>query len=127
MSQYYNDLNFDAIFKEAFDAIINKCSRILSSKEALKNNPEVAADFFGISRRFLNKKKAVFYNCSFLEDILTVYMSGIGLEHPESAEYHSKFLIELLEDLSSLAKRSNMNINDLKLMQVENHNPEVIQ
>jgi hypothetical protein len=126
MSQYYSDPGFDAIFKEAFDAIINKCSRILCTKEALKNNPEVAADFFGISRRFLNKKKAVFYNCNFLEDLLTVYMRGIGLEHPESAENHSKFLVELLEDLSSLAKKSDMNINDLKMMQVENHNPEII-
>ena len=54
-------------------------------------------------------------------------MRGIGLEHPESAEYHSKFLIELLEDLSSLAKRSNLNINDFKTIQVENHNPEVIE
>ena len=127
MTQYYHEANYDSIFKEAFDAIISKCSRTLCSKEALINNPEVTSDFFGISRRFLNRKKAVFYNCNFLEELLTVYMRAIGLEHSESAEYHSKFLIELLQDLSSLAKSSNMNINDFKTMQVQNHNPEVIQ
>lgn len=53
-------------------------------------------------------------------------MRCIGLDHPDSAESHSKFLIELLQDLKYATKMSGMNINDLKMIQIENINPEMI-
>jgi hypothetical protein len=57
---------------------------------------------------------------------MEVYIGCIGLQHPDSAESHSKFLLELMTDLSYASKNSNLNINDLKYMQIEDVNPEII-
>jgi hypothetical protein len=99
MKEYSSCLEFDSIFKEAFDMMISKCARFFVNKTNLSDNPTIADDFFSICRRFLTKKKDIFFGSSHLEDLMRILLAGIGLQHKEAVDSHCKFFIDLMQTL----------------------------
>jgi hypothetical protein len=61
MKEYQSYPQFDVIFKEAFDMMVSKCARMFATKKQLSDNPSIADDFFSICKRFMAKKKEIFF------------------------------------------------------------------
>lgn len=59
--------------------MVSKCSRMFKTKGDLSQHPTIADDFFNICKRFLVKKKNIFFGSQHLEDLMRIFLAGIGL------------------------------------------------
>lgn len=73
----------------------------------MSDNPSIADDFFSICRRFLSKKKDIFFGSQHLQELMRMAILAIGLHHKEAADSHSKFLIDLVKMIKYTANDIN--------------------
>ena len=73
----------------------------------MEANPDIAFDFFGMCMRFLRlsqETKSLFFSSSHLDQVLKVWICGIGLEHRDAIKTHTEFMIALINILKKELK-----------------------
>lgn len=80
---------YQNIFQEAFNHIIDQTSKLLTSLDAFYNYSDISFDFFGMSMRYLRLTKHTFFSSSSIEKLLNMWVMGIGIEHRDAVETHS--------------------------------------
>ena len=68
-------------------------------------HPSIVEDLFSLCRRYLKLVKHIFFKCNQLEEMMGVAVKAVGLDHSESADSHSKFLVDLLSVIRYDIKR----------------------
>lgn len=81
---------------EAFDAIMLRCTRLITTREQANQQPFIISDLFGLCRKYLTNNKQLFFKSKCLEDIMALLMRTIGIGHTEAAENHQFFSDDLL-------------------------------
>ena len=105
--------------------VVSKCSRMFVTKKNLSEHPTIADDFFSIFRRFMNKKKEIFFGSQHLEDLMRIFLAGIGLQHKDATDSHSKFVIDLVKILKYDSK--NMSLSEINPESIDSNEYKVIR
>ena len=118
LKEYSKIEEFDQIFQEAINVLIQICGRFLNSKDQMTENAHIVDDFFQVQRQFLRQKYILFFQSDQLSTLTQLTLNGIGLHHEHAAQSHSSFIKELLRHLTGEFKQS------LALIQCQN--PEAV-
>ena len=69
-----------------FDKMCEHTFTLITSQEDFQVHPDIAADFFGMSMRYMRYCSKVIFGSSQIEGLIQFAIVGIGIEHREAAK-----------------------------------------
>jgi len=108
LQEYSTHRDYTPIFQDAFNHICATTAQdILTLPQAFSELPDISADFFGLCQRLIRSSsqtqitKQLFFSSPYLEQIVNMWILGIGLEHREALKTHQGFFSDLVKLLQS--------------------------
>ncbi|CDW74356.1 arm repeat-containing protein [Stylonychia lemnae] len=109
--EYHQFRDYEQIFLESFNMITQRTSQLLINLTQFEQYPDIAFDYFGMCLRYLKLNKQIIFRSTHLDSLISIWISGIGIEHKDAIETHTEFIIVLLQtlhkDLTQVADLNN--------------------
>lgn len=113
LQEYSTHREYTHIFQDAFNHICaTTATDVLSAPQAFLEHPDISSDFFGLCLRLLRHSsmtqitKQLFFSSPYLEQIINMWILGIGLEQKDALSTHIGFFRELVKLLKSELKQA---------------------
>jgi hypothetical protein len=113
LQEYSSHREYTSIFQDAFNHICATTSQqVLTVSQSFSDFPDISADFFGLCQRLIRPSsqtqitKQLFFSSPYLEQILNMWIIGIGLDHRDALKTHQGFFSDLVKLLQTDLKQA---------------------